>query len=93
MLKQQREESDPSRLGPSCQPAAQDSPTAEQVPEKPPPPRLRPWVLSPGASNPRDSPLMRALRGVSALSFIADKAVFVLPVYEGVCLPSARKIV
>ena len=38
MLKQQREESDPSRLGPSCQPAAQDSPTAEQVPEKPPPP-------------------------------------------------------
>ncbi|XP_074683290.1 ATP-dependent DNA helicase Q4 isoform X1 [Strix aluco] len=33
MLKQQREESDPSRLSPSCQPAAQETPTAEQAPD------------------------------------------------------------
>ncbi|XP_009992039.1 PREDICTED: ATP-dependent DNA helicase Q4, partial [Chaetura pelagica] len=33
MLKQQREESDPTQLSPSCPPAAQETPTQEQVPE------------------------------------------------------------
>ncbi|XP_055655252.1 ATP-dependent DNA helicase Q4 isoform X2 [Falco peregrinus] len=33
MLKQQRKELDPSQLSPSCQPAAQEIPTAEQVPD------------------------------------------------------------
>ncbi|XP_026723189.1 ATP-dependent DNA helicase Q4, partial [Athene cunicularia] len=32
-LKQQREKSDPSQLSPSCQPAAQETPTAEQAPD------------------------------------------------------------
>ncbi|KAM6411082.1 LOW QUALITY PROTEIN: ATP-dependent DNA helicase Q4 [Pluvialis apricaria] len=33
MLKQQREESHPSQLSPSCQPAAQETPTAAQAPD------------------------------------------------------------
>ncbi|XP_074434136.1 ATP-dependent DNA helicase Q4 [Larus michahellis] len=33
MLKQQREEADPSRLSPSCQPAAQETSTTEQAPD------------------------------------------------------------
>lgn len=86
MLKQQREESDPdpARLSPSCQPAAQETPTAEQVPEKPP--RFTLWVLSPGAKNPPGFGILetaRALQGVHALCFTADKALFILPVYKG----------
>lgn len=36
MLKQQRDGLDPARLGPSCHPAAQEPPAAEQVPANPP---------------------------------------------------------
>lgn len=83
MLKQQREESHPPRLSPSCQPAAQETPTAEQVPEKPP--HFTLWVLSQGAKNPPGFEILetaRALRGVHALCFTADKALFILPVYK-----------